>query len=180
MNHKTAFVNLLMFGVLVFPSCKKASTPDPLAQLPAASHNGANTLGCLVNGKAFVVNVGQANWNHPLGVSFGAISNGSWYISGNLSPEYLQISFDGNSNSKRIGTYMLGNNSATQGSYSNPQNGMAILGNTEFTTNSTLTGAITIDYFENNIASGTFNFDAANDSGVVVHITNGRYDMKVL
>ncbi|MEO6832119.1 MAG: DUF6252 family protein, partial [Chitinophagaceae bacterium] len=140
----------------------------------------ANTLGCLVNGKAFVVNVGQANWNHPLGVSFGAISNGSWYIYGNLSPEYLRISFDGNSNPKAIGTYMLGNNSTTQGLYRNPQNGTAILGNTEFTTNSTLTGAITIDYFENNIASGTFNFDAANDSGVVVHITEGRYDMQIL
>ncbi|MEO6832121.1 MAG: hypothetical protein ABI169_07960 [Chitinophagaceae bacterium] len=179
MNHKTAFFCILTFGILVFPSCKKTSTPDPLSQLPAATHSGANTLGCLVNGKAFAV-TGHSSFSNPDGVDFIPYSSSSlgWLIKGNVSPAYLRISFAGNLQNSKIGRYTIADIFPFGGLYANPQNGTAILGNTEFTTNAQNNGVITVSYYDSSIIAGTFSFDAANDSGVVVHITDGRFDIR--
>ncbi|MEO6832839.1 MAG: DUF6252 family protein [Chitinophagaceae bacterium] len=173
-------VSILLFAIcLIFPSCKKANTPDPLSQLPAATHSGANTLGCLVNGKAFLVNVGLANWNHPLGVSFSPYDGYSWEIDGKPDSRHLTIRFNESGTNPTIpSTFNLTTDYQSRAEFLNPLDGTAINGNNEFVTNVSNTGEITISYYDGSVIAGTFNFDAANDSGVVVHITDGRFDIR--
>ncbi|MFD2786908.1 hypothetical protein [Hymenobacter rubripertinctus] len=48
MKHAT----LLLAALLGLSQCKKKD-PDPLSQLPPATQTGANTFGCLIDGKAW-------------------------------------------------------------------------------------------------------------------------------
>ena len=53
----TSKINLLMLlcsVMLCSSQCKKTNTTDPIDQLPPATQIGANTFGCLVNGKVYV------------------------------------------------------------------------------------------------------------------------------
>ena len=49
-------ITILFFAIAsIFTQCKKTKTePTELSKLPAATQTGANTFGCLVNGKAWV------------------------------------------------------------------------------------------------------------------------------
>jgi hypothetical protein len=48
---------LLFFLLSVYVGCKKSEDTNPeLLKLPAATQTGANTCGCLVNGKAWIMN----------------------------------------------------------------------------------------------------------------------------
>ena len=45
---------LLLFVFLSFGGCKKHKTNNSVDQLPPETETGANTFGCLVNGKVFI------------------------------------------------------------------------------------------------------------------------------
>jgi len=52
---KTTNLLLLLFSLAsIFASCKKEKMVEEIDKLPAATQNGANTFGCLVNGKAWI------------------------------------------------------------------------------------------------------------------------------
>lgn len=53
----------------------------------------------------------------------------------------------------------------------------AINGSNEYKTSNVNTGVINVTHYDGNIISGTFSFDAANDSGEIVHVTEGRFDI---
>jgi hypothetical protein len=47
-----------------------------------------------------------------------------------------------------------------------------------YSTNNKYSGEVEFTKYENGIVSGTFWFDAVNDTGEVVEIREGRFDMK--
>jgi hypothetical protein len=51
-------------------------------------------------------------------------------------------------------------------------------GSTEYHTDSTHTGTVTVTHYTKTFTSGTFAFDAINGDGDVVHITDGRFDIQ--
>ncbi|WP_201977506.1 DUF6252 family protein [Hymenobacter rubidus] len=51
--HNLPLATLLLAALLGLSQCKKKD-PDPVDQLPPATQTGANTVGCLLNGQAWV------------------------------------------------------------------------------------------------------------------------------
>ena len=47
-------ITVILLSTLLGASCKKTNTPSPTDQLPPTTQTGANTFGCLVNGKVYV------------------------------------------------------------------------------------------------------------------------------
>jgi len=45
---------LLIVGLILITSCDKDDDQNPLDKLPPITQNGAQTFGCLINGKPFI------------------------------------------------------------------------------------------------------------------------------
>lgn len=160
---------LFLLIIVVFTNCKK---PNNTPQLPPISHSGANTLGCLIDGKVFSTS-GQWNNFNPIGVLCTPLgSQGHIHIIGN---DVINIDFQYLGSP---GTFEMGN-LPYRAYYWNYDNGTFITGGNEFKTDSINKGAVTISNYNAYIISGTFWFNGINDSGIVVHVTDGRFDIKL-
>ena len=174
------FQTLIIF--LLLCSCSKE-----VKELPPASQSGANTFGCKVDGAYWV----------PSG--FGIIPTAP-KLEARMLPDYTLIINARNfsrsptetefeirvKNVTTTGDYLLNTNTTHPGldaSYAfyvrrrfNPTD--------EWITNAQYTGKVTITKIEtgtNAIASGLFEFDAIGiiNPGHVIHITEGRFDVKL-
>jgi len=181
--YKSIFILLVIN--LACTSCKKnTSTPtNPIDQLPPATQVGANTFGCLINGQAFVpgnVAFGDA----PVESNYQFLNNGYFF--------------------RLVGTYGYGNNISSVGiftdslslvqgdslmfsSFGSLQSGIATAtyggGPNIIYYNTFLpryTGSLFITHFDsiNQIISGTFWFNAVDQNGDTVHVSNGRFDVQ--
>jgi len=167
--------------VFFFAGCKKGDkTPsNPIDQLPPATQTGANTLGCLIDGKLSSVN-GKSYFGHETGVDFLAVLNSAWYLKGKVGYQGIYINFDYNANPGVPKTFEVSNNYPAGAEHFNPTDGnTAITGGNDFKTDSVHKGALNLLYYDGKIASGTFSFDSANDAGTVIHITDGRFDVSL-
>lgn len=157
------------FALLMSKSCK-LKAPEP--ELPPLTHEGKNVLGCKINGKVWVLDKGKATWNHPYGVGFGLFNDSTLHIFAN--DEY-EISLNHKYN-RITGLYEPTSKYPYQNRvvyYTNPP----FKGSQEHYTDSAHTGWINVSFYTGTIVAGTFAFDAVNDSGNVVHITEGRFDI---
>lgn len=170
----------LLVTVLSLSCCDKDdnNSKNPIDQLPPETQTGANTAGCLVDGKAFLpkgyfpdgnlncnyingkdfnISIAQRNDNETL--SMNVISYNTSLIVGET---YQLKEYDANS---KFGEYIIVYNSIKE---------------TRFSTNEITTGELKITYhnFEKAILSGTFWFDAVNQDGEIVKIREGRFDME--
>ncbi len=189
MKHKLFFIfGSLLLICLTTSNCKKhKTTADPVSQLPPETQVGANTFGCLVNGEVFL----------PKGPSLNPIlqcayqylytnsSNGYFFqlsanAKGKKECELFSVSIGTNSLQIVEGkTYELVNydkgRSAAQYSY------FFTCGQfTNYNTSNEVVGQLNIKRFDeiNQVASGTFWFNAVNSNGDTVHVTDGRFDMQ--
>jgi hypothetical protein len=164
---------------------------NPVDQLPAATQVGANTFGCLINGKAFT-NGGSAFSGNNLACFYGY-----FYTTTPTSP-YSGFSFLLNASDLRNtcnitgitiaydslemqqgNTYLMGTLKAGQG------NGQYLrypcgASDSAFTTSDTTTmGQLNLTRLDqgSQIASGTFWFNVINSEGDTVKITDGRFDV---
>lgn len=171
---------ILTFTVLTASMCRKKPV-DPIDQLPPETQTGANTFGCLVDGKVFI----------PKGDPFGGpikkaayqFVNGGFrfLISGSrsTSSETASIGIFADSLQLSVGIYDLTNKdipSKLYGQYAIAQ--LGTLGET-YLTNQTNRGQLVIKKFDtvNQIVSGTFWFDAKNVNGQISQIKEGRFDL---
>jgi len=177
---KTKFIFLLLLTFASTACCKKddEKQKDPIDQLPPLTHTGANTGGCLINGKAFVA----GNYLRPtfcqyyqqqhFGLALNRIINNKIHSIGIKVNSNLQV---GHTYRLTLEDYITGQD-GNYGSYkkdtSPPPNP------NHYGTNDTYYGELTITHhdFNNATISGTFWFDAVNSEGEVVHVTNGRFD----
>ena len=169
-------------------ACKKHSSQptNPADQLPPATTTGANTIGCLVNGKALL----------PAGLSLAGGNKHATYQWGYDNAWHLAIGI-GNQNSngiiQSVGVHIDSLKIEVGKSYNldTLKNGNASAGylNTSFvfgakayptsSSNSWATGQLTITRFDtvNQIVSENFWFNALDQYGDSVRVTNGRFDM---
>lgn len=188
MKHRLFFIIAsLIFVCLTASKCKKDKTPvNPVDQLPPETQVGANTFGCLIDGKVFL----------PKGTPFGSPSLKCAYQyldNGYSKGFYFQLSARHNystQNLEGIGiftenleitekTYDLEDSFQDRkayGLYLKFEDSGRI---TEYT-ESSLPGQLIITKFDeiNQIVSGKFWFSVVVNPVDTIKITDGRFDMQ--
>ena len=175
---KTLCFIIALFMVTLL-SCKKQPV-DQLSLLPPATQTGANTFGCLVNGKAFLPRSGSSlivRKNFACTYSYtenGYVFNvGASRDLGGGSSDDVGIATD----SLKIGE----GETLSLTKYFTPGQafGAYDLNLSSYTTNANTTGQLTITHLDTvkHIVSGIFQFKAVSKGGDTVKVTNGRFDV---
>jgi hypothetical protein len=171
---------VLIFIILSASRCKKDPV-NPIDQLPPETKTGANTFGCLIDGKVFIPK------GNPLGgpikkASYQYLNNGFYFgISGidKSNPEDVtDVGIRADSVILAIGTFSLTKYGA-KGYLGGVGFSKIMQLSVEYYTNEIQSGQLVIKHFDtiNQIVSGTFWFDAKNTNGQIVQVREGRFDM---
>lgn len=182
---------LLLFATIAFfVSCNKddqAPQPEPqiaeIDKLPPPTQTGANKVGCLVNGKAFLPSGSYPGGGNPN--PYCAYYHDAYILSFAIVRNENNTSMDG---SESIAIYssnvILEENKIYSLNINDQRAGYLITMTSpksdRYGTSENHTGELHITKLdkEKNIISGTFWFDAVNEQGKKVEIREGRFDMK--
>lgn len=171
---------LLLLATFTLSCCNK-DDDQPIAEidkLPPATQTGAQTFGCLIDGKAFVP------------PKFGSNSPKAFYqFVGGAYTLGINAAIGGGTELKGINIGCLDAPLISENNYilleklpPNYFGQYTIYGGITLNSTSTinLPGNLTITRFDpvNYIISGTFEFSVLDDNGNEVKITNGRFDMQ--
>jgi hypothetical protein len=173
---------ILKFACLIaLISCDKDDDKPKteLDKLPPVTQIGAQTIGCLVNGKAFVDNSSLNNFYQFVDGEFYLVINWdentqSGFKDGQISLSKINIQ-EGQTYILNISDFLEDDFVGGNGTYSTNIGGI-----TQYETNSEITGQIHFTRFDtqNFIMSGTFEFEAKDIfSEKTISITNGRFDL---
>ena len=166
-------------ALLLITSCKKEKD-----KLPSATATGANTFGCLVNGKAWVPSGrgGFSGVNPTSGGFFVEVDNTiSIYVRAYAENDEITIYLK---NTTPVGTYYLNRNTTIRPYAILPEASYGmhkLLYDSEYTTDSIHTGTVNITHSDLNagIVSGTFEMQVyQTHTGKIINITDGRFDYK--
>ena len=186
---KFTLISFLFLFLFTFYSCKKQKPSNPIDQLPPATDTGAHTFGCLVNGEAVVIHKSFGDLSPDFGSQYQLAYNSiSGYVFGVSILDLVDgCHFKGvglllDSMQLQVTNYPLNTGRIKYGKfgYVNISNGCGSSPFLMYTTDSAVTGQMTITHFDQQkqIVSGTFYFDAVEaTSGDTVHVTDGRFDM---
>ena len=177
---------IFLFGLSLTMSCCNKDNDSPSNQLPQATTIGANTAGCLVNGKVFLPKGSsqfgpilscfyqQDQDGYHLGVSIvekGSNENKSVTLSTNPSQLIENTTYslaektnNGSNYNSNFGQFIINSNFTSSNQF--------------YTTNLNI-GELKITKLntQQKIISGTFWYDAVNTVGDKVEIRDGRFDM---
>ena len=178
---------IFTFLVLTSIQCRKNKPANPVDQLPPATQIGANTFGCLVDGKVFMPKgLGLSPtltcyyqyiyYPSPTGYVFQIkaknTNSPSIFQSINILVDSLKL-IDGK-------TYILEESikGHSRGNYVKSRTDNTSYEN--YLTFHPNSGQLIITKFDeiNQIVSGTFWFNAVNSNGDTVRVTDGRFDMR--
>lgn len=171
---------ILLLFVVILLQCKKKD-PEPIDQLPPVTQTGANTFGCLLNGKAWTPkgNNGTSNYR----VSYDPTYDGGTfdlrtyrYPSEGKEPQYLILYSNNLSNT---GTYLFKNRSRSRARFSDHKTNCNIASYDSLSTYSSGSLAITRLDLNQGIISGTFEFTLAKPGCDTIKVTDGRFDKKL-
>ncbi len=177
-------IHFIFFASIIIISTNSCSKKDdcehPVDCLPPATQIGANTAGCLVNGKILV----------PSGRSFGS---GSVLISQYLFYQgayFFSIGIDDREENQLISIRIENSQLEEGGIYplqletENSGSAAYIIGGAGsgigYVTTNNFKGELHVTNLDETkkIVSGTFWFDAINSEGESVQITQGRFDVR--
>lgn len=180
MKYLIPFAILLLFTAA---SCRKNKTTE---QLPPETHEGKFTIGFKVDGKIYTAE-GKGGLLSSEHVKYSLISTDSSINifaanTSNLKPKFhlaLVIKFKGAQGIYDMKSYPY------QGDFMDASNGTIPGGTNNFNTSDAHIGKVNIKYFngsysppfKGSILSGTFEMEAINNEGKVIHITEGRFDI---
>jgi len=179
-------VVLLFFTIII--SC--ISKDDPKDQLPPITQTGANTFGCVINGKYFVPSDAKT-WSpgpQPKGLNAGFTNNNFKIYAADLKNTnglYIYVYIY---NLTQTGVYDIGQSNGETIDLFSPSFShifCTAIKNSErnvyYSNNNS--GTITITHYDNInfIYSGTFSFTATNkdDATDTIAITDGRFDLNL-
>ena len=177
--------NLLSFSLLLLLSLAGCKKQKSTLQLPPETQEGKFTIGFKVDGKIYTAK-GKGGLLSSEHIYYGLIStNNSIFISAantsDLKPKFhlaLSINYKGRPEVYQIKTYPY------EGQFIDGANGNMPMGSNTFTTTDVYSGTVNIKYFNGQfpsingtILAGTFEMDAVNGEGKVIHITEGRFDI---
>lgn len=170
--------------ILLATSCKKNKPSKPLTELeklPPITQTGANTFGCLLNGKAWIPkdNYGQASFQLDVDPTYGEgkFSLSATRYEGDGNGFFFAFSF-GSISCKQVGMY----------NFNRPDIGFSVFdskllclynNNTEGVYKKGVFSILKYD-LANRIFSGTFEFILYKEGcGDTLNFTNGRFDKKL-
>ena len=168
----------------IFTACKKDKTETTeLSKLPAATQTGANTFGCLVNGKAWVAQRNDCSIFCPLSLKVMYDGNNG----GNLSITGFNINInEGIDQGIIIGLDSTDFKSNFIFNASTANNiGFTYINNSIYTRSwdslIVCTGSVKLTSynFQTGIISGTFDFSLTKPNSPTIIVTNGRFDKKL-
>ncbi|MDP9048260.1 MAG: DUF6252 family protein [Bacteroidota bacterium] len=179
-------IALVIFSLIILSgSCKKNNVQpqSELSKLPPATQTGANTFGCLVNGQAFLpggpfLSSSRLQCNYIFtagGYHFTVAANHK-----NQDGSITDIVFGTDSLAISEGQTLIFKISGS-GNVDALFDLITITGNqNRYITTNTVSGQVTITKFDqtNQIVSGMFYFNAVNNAGDIVKVTDGRFDMR--
>jgi hypothetical protein len=169
MSKKILSIVLFPLLMLSMQHCKEDEPLTELEKLPPPTQSGKRTFGCLVDGKAWVIeqitHVQAFYQTGTLGISAGVLDN-------SFNSNFVLAVVDNNLSEK---SYQFGEKiSGTYTSYFDHRSSC------EFLTSIAHNGTITITHFDNTnyIISGLFEFDVySDDCTKVIKVTDGRFDI---
>lgn len=171
---------LLLSTLLSASSCKKDNSPAIEQQLPPETHTGAFTFGCKVDGKIYTASSkgGLLSDQHVKYNYVRSDSSINVFVGNTISKFNLDISI----NYKGVlGMYTTRVYPYIATFYDN-SNGTIPGSSNTYTTDLVNLCRVNIKYFFGSSMpmdglSGTFEMDAINANGKVIHITEGRFDI---
>lgn len=173
-------VSLFLILFLLFSCDKDGSLINQKEKLPSITSTGANTVGCLINGKVFLPHQSGIN---PSVNCFYQVEGGEQYFVMNFADfrngkHEMVVLMLRKVEVKEGQVYKLDKAftiapslTGALGVYSSAENQL-------FYTNEIVTGELKITRLDisKSIIAGTFWFDAVNDKGAKVEIREGRFD----
>jgi hypothetical protein len=173
MKNNTKFLILLLLSIkIIISSCKKNIPIEE--QLPPETQTGAFTFGFKLNGKIYTAK-GKDGLLASQSVWGGEYSDSSIVIGASNTKQnfnfYLSVKYNGSLGILYSSTYPY------YGKFQDNSNGTIPGGLNSFATDSLNIGKINLKYLSSNIASGTFEMNAKNANGKIIHITEGRFDI---
>ncbi len=178
---------ILSFALLGLSQCKSHnSDPSPVDQLPPATQTGANTFGCLLNGKVWTPTYGLTGLTSPFRVTYDpGYLDGALQVKVNRYPipnsSILQAMTFGAAYVNKVGVYKFPLNGINGFFYGDTSNN-SLCGNYGDPGTSTYQdGTLTITRLDlmKGIISGTFNFTLAQPGCDTLKITQGRFDKQL-
>lgn len=178
-----------IFLLITVASCKKENTlQDELAKLPPATQTGANTFGCLINGKAWIAeNIGcklfcrYSSFYLYQNSNFGGSINITAHkiYSDQTFEQTIEIVLD-SLNFFRSRTISISNQNTRAGYIDYTLQGNCRIFNRNYDSTVNYTGVVNITYFDvtKGIITGTFEFTLTKPGCETLAITNGRFDKK--
>lgn len=154
--------------------CKNSSSPtaDNSYGLPNETQTGANTMGCLINGKTIILQSSILSKSYP---SASLIGDSSLGFAGNYSFSFFQI-LGFQIKFPKTGSFDLGTVVNT-GTYITDSTCLG--GSFNVTTATATSGTVTLTKLDktNHIVSGTFDCKIPISNCDTLNITNGRFDI---
>lgn len=176
--------SILTLIILTASQCRKNKPENPADQLPPETQTGANTFGCLVNGKVFKPG-GASLIGGSLQCNYQIVNNGYYFVligrnqtgsnlltSVGLYTDSLPIQ---QGNKFNLKARIKGNSSADY------FKALSAYQYEQFNTEGgTYSGELWIKKLDpvNQIVSGTFWFDAVTANGQKVEVREGRFDVR--
>jgi hypothetical protein len=176
-------ISIFIFAILLSCCSKdnKVLGNSGSSQLPPETQTGANTVGCLVNGKVYLPS--QRGINTDVNCFYQFVDNEYFFTmafadNANFGPDVSVQT--GKTTLIQGNTYVLNKNYPTDGDYTGGGGSFRLSSTNKFYTTSIKTGELKITKLDpaNSIISGTFWFDAVNSAGEKVEIRQGRFDWK--
>ena len=163
---------LLLLSVFI-AACKK----DNNNNLPTIAHTGSDMISFKVNGSSITM---YNSFSAGL-ITFSAYSNNFIQIIGSISyPINCGVGLNFQYQDS-LGIYPIAPfSNYPYGGYFTDDNNGTLTGtkyNATYFTDTLRTGTIDVIYKDKNEMAGYFQFDAISDSGKVIHITEGRFDL---
>ena len=185
MKKCTLFLLVLLFATLLAASCKKEKAqdnPTELEMLPPATQTGANTFGCLVNGKAWTVQNKDCSiiCDDPFKVFYDGANGGNLTIIGkNIdgAKPINQSIIIGLDSTNYKNTFILNTNNALHLGFTFVNNNLFIR---SWDSLVMANGNVMLTKYDlaNGIISGNFEFSLIKPNNETINITNGRFDKK--
>lgn len=171
----------LLTAIMLFTSCdKEGQIFASKDKLPPETQTGANTVGCLVNGKVFLPHAEGIN---PEVNCFYQLVDGEYFFNMNFADlrgvTNKRVVLQTNRINLNAGqTYVLNKNSIDNGDFTGGGATYSLSTSNRYFTNSVKIGELKITRVDlsHSIISGTFWFDAVNSAGEKVEIREGRFD----
>lgn len=174
------FFTLLLLLPLLLSQCKK-NNPEPIEQLPPITQTGANTFGCLLNGKAWTPNGnvgGTSNYSVDYDPGYAKpILNISTYRYPSSDDNDKQMITIFSDNLTSTGVYPLTIINHQEALFKDRKTECHYKkGGPQFRS-----GILTITKLDlkQGIISGTFEFTLAKPGCDTIKVTNGRFDKKL-